>query len=348
MACRIRGEGSCYQRKDGSWVAQFKGKYRYAKDENTAKRKLFAMLSGAEESKPANITIATTLEEYLMASKSNLKPRTFRRYKQAIEADLKPAFAKQKLHQLTARTIEEVYARKLRDGLSPATIRLIHSVLSSAIKRAVRLQLITHSVCKDVQTPRIEREEVQVFDSTEVRALLSAAKCDRLEAFWILALTTGARVSELIGLQVSDYDTSEGTLDIRRSVYNGTVGTPKSKKSKRTIKLPAIARDALNRHLAGEHASIWMFPNSKGNTIGYTCFRRFHWIPLLKRAGVQYRNFHTCRHTVASNLLANPSLPIPAIAAYLGHDIDTLLKTYAHLLDNQMDAVAAALDETLG
>jgi integrase len=178
--------------------------------------------------------------------------------------------------------------------------------------------------------------------------LLSAAKCDRLEAFWILALTTGARVSELIGLQVSDYDASKCTLYIRRSVYNGAVGTTKSRKGKRQIKPPTIARDALNRHLAGEHASIWMFPNSKGNTIGYTCFRRFHWIPLLKRAGVQYRNFHTCRHTVASNLLANPSLPIPAIAAYLGHDIETLLKTYVHLLDNQVDAVAAALDETLG
>jgi hypothetical protein len=59
MARRKRGEGSVYKRKDGSWVAQFNGNYRYAKDEDTAKRKLYAMLSGAEESKPSNITVAT-------------------------------------------------------------------------------------------------------------------------------------------------------------------------------------------------------------------------------------------------------------------------------------------------
>ena len=62
---RKHGEGSIYQRKDGSWVAQFKGKYRYAKDEESAKRKLYAMLSGAEETKPANITVAAALDEYL-------------------------------------------------------------------------------------------------------------------------------------------------------------------------------------------------------------------------------------------------------------------------------------------
>jgi integrase len=164
VARRKRGEGSCYQRKDGSWVAQFKGKYRYAKDEDTAKRKLYAMLSGAEESKPSNIIVAATLDEYLQASKPNLKPRTFRRYEHAIDAHLRPAFGKQKLRKLTARDIEDVYATKLRDGLAPATIRLMHSVLSSACKRAVRLKLVEHNVCKDVQTPRIEREEVQVFD----------------------------------------------------------------------------------------------------------------------------------------------------------------------------------------
>jgi integrase len=347
MARRDSGTGSIYQRKDNSWVAQFNGIYRYAKSEQEAKRKLRQLLKQSDGIKPANISVATALDEYLQAARQNLKPRTFKRYEQAIAADLKPAFGKQKLHKLTARTIEDVYARKLQDGLSPATIRLIHSVLSSVIKRAVRLKLLQHNVCKDVLLPKIDRDEVEVFDPSEVHALLTAAKYDRLEAFWVLALTTGARVSELIGLQVQDYDPSNGTLDIRRSVYNGAVGTPKSKKGKRQIKLPAIAQDALNRHLAGERDSIWMFPNSRGNTIGYSCFRRYHWLPLLKRANVQYRNFHTCRHTVASNLLANPSLPIPAIATYLGHDIDTLLKTYAHMLDNQMDAVAAAMDAAL-
>lgn len=195
----------------------------------------------------------------------------------------------------------------------------------------VRLKQVQTNVCSDVQLSRVDREEVRVFDATEVRALLTVTSQDSMEALWILALTTGARVSELKGLQVQDYEPVTGTLDIRRSVYNGAVGTTKSKKGKRQIKLPAIARDSLDRHarVLNSTFSPWMFPNSKGNTIGYYCFRRYHWMPLLERAGVEYRSFHTCRHTVASNLLANPSLPIPAIAAYLGHDIQTLRSSSA-------------------
>ena len=67
-----------------------------------------------------------------------------------------------KLHQLDALKIEEIYARKLSDGASPSTIQLIHAVLSSAIKRGVRLKLVQHNVCKDAQKPRIETQDVEV------------------------------------------------------------------------------------------------------------------------------------------------------------------------------------------
>ena len=58
MECRGRGDGSVYQRKDGSWVAQFQGKYRYGQTEDAAKQKLYKMLTGAEESKPKNIPVS--------------------------------------------------------------------------------------------------------------------------------------------------------------------------------------------------------------------------------------------------------------------------------------------------
>jgi len=328
-------------------VAQYRGKYRYAKDEESAKQKLYEMLAGAEESKPANVTVEVVLEEYLNASMPNLKPRTVTRYRLAIDAHLIPAFGRMKLHKLTASDIERVYARKLGDGQSPASIRLMHTVLSSAIKREVRLQRVQTNVCSGVQLPRLDRDEVEVFQPSEVQALLTAASQDRLEALWVLALNTGARVSELVGLQVQDYDPAMGTLDICRSVHDGAVGTVKSKRSKRKITLPAIAREALDRHLTREHSSIWMFHNSQGKPFWYSFFRTYRWMPLLKRAGVPYRTFHVCRHTVASNLLSNPQLPIPAIAAYLGHDVQTLLRTYAHCLPDQMQDVAAAMDAKL-
>ena len=162
MGRRGRGDGSVYQRKDGSWVAQFQGKYRYGQTEDAAKQKLYKMLTGAEWSKAKNITLSKPLDEYITHASTNLNPRTVKRYHGTISVHLKPAIGRLKLHSLDALIIEGMYARKLSDGVSPSTIQLIHAVLSSAIKRAVRLKLVQHNVCKGVETQRIETKEVEV------------------------------------------------------------------------------------------------------------------------------------------------------------------------------------------
>lgn len=325
MGRRESGTGSVYQRKDGSWVGQYNGVYRYAKTEKEAKRKLRQLLQQADEIKPSNITVGTALDEYLQSVKQNLKPRTITRYQIAIETHLKPAFGRVKLHNLTAIEIERVYARKLEQSTSASTIHLINAVLSSSLKRAVRLKLVSHNICKDVQTPKIQREEVEIFSPSEVSCILAAAKYDRLGALFVLALTTGMREGELLGLQASAYDAANGTLGVRRSVYNGTVGTPKSKRSRRTInKLPEKARQALETHIEAAKPSTYIFATRTGRTFNTSHLICRFWRPLLERAGVEYKCFHTCRHFVASSLLAK-GLPITAVARFLGHDERTLL-----------------------
>jgi integrase len=267
MARRGRGEGSVYQRKDGSWVAQLNGTYRYARTEEAAKARLYKLLAGAEAARPENITVATHFDDYLKHVQTNLKPRTVKRYREAIEAHLKPAFGKQKLHTLDARKIEAMYIRKLEQGLSPASIHVLHAVLSASMKRAVRLKLIQHNPRQYVQKPRIEPDDdndgVMVFDPSEVQAILSAAKSDPLEALYVLVLSTGCRVGEVLALKRSDVELQAGTLRISRTVYNGVVGTPKSKRGRRTITLPKLAYDALERHIKlGTHADTdWLFPS---------------------------------------------------------------------------------------
>jgi integrase len=348
MSRRDPGTGSVYQRKDGSWVAQFDGKYRYAKTKQEAKKKLRHLLQQADEVKPSNITVGTVLADYLQSAKTNLKPRTVQRYQAIIENHLKPALGRVKLHTLTAIEIENVYAHKLDEGLSASTVQVIHAVLSAAIKRAVRLQLVQTNVCRDVQRPKIQRDEVEVFDPSEVAAILSAAKHHRLEAFWVLAMTTGMRHGEIVGLYVEDYVPGRGTLDIRRTVYNNVVGTLKSKRSRRTIKLPLLAQRALDAHLDAHRPSrAYIFTNGAGNPIRNNTFVTCLWRPFLQRVGVEYKNSHTCRHYVASTVLSK-GLPITAVARFLGHDERTLLSTYSHLMPDQMDTVAAAMDEALG
>ena len=348
MGRRGRGDGSVYQRKDGSWVAQFQGKYRYAQTEDAAKQKLYKMLTNTEESKPKTITVSKHLDEYIQHTSINLKPRTVKRYREAIEVHLKPALGKVALHQLDALKIEEMYARKLQQGVSPSTIQLINAVLSSAVKRAVRLKLVQHNPCKDVETPRIERAEVVPFTPEEVSALLTAASNDRLRCMWILSLTTGMRQGELVGLKAGNVNLRDGTLRVSRTVYNGQVGTPKSKRSKRTIKLPRLALDALTLHIEqGDYSDDdWLFPSNSGRAMWASSFVEHHWRPLTIRAGVKYKNFHTCRHYVASTLLSK-GLPITAVARYLGHDEITLLRTYSHIIGDMQEMVANTMDETL-
>jgi integrase len=347
MGRREKGTGSVYQRKDGSWVGQLDGTYRYAKSKQEAKRKLRTLLQQADDVKPSNITVGTALDDYLQSAIPNLKPRTVERYQQAIELHLKPALGKCKLDKLTALQIEGLYARNLGESLSATTVRLIHTVLSSAVKRAVRLKLVPTNVCRDVQAPKIERDEVEVFTPSEVSTMLSAASQDRLEALWTLALTTGARHGEILGLQTRDYDAAKGTLAIRRTVYNNVVSTPKSKNGRRTIKLPTLAQTALEAHMRANKPAGYIFTNGAGNPLRNNTFVTRLWRPFLARAGVEYKNFHTCRHYVASTLLGR-GLPISAVARFMGHDERTLLETYAHLMPDMMDAVAAAMDDALG
>jgi integrase len=347
MARRMKGAGSVYERKDGYWVAQYKGQYRYAKTEREAKKKLLELIKAGETRKPGSkTTVAAFMDRWITFAEQNLKPATVKRYREVIEIHIKPNLGSNKLHKLDAMTVQDMYASMQHGGLSPATVNLVHSVMSSACKRAVKWGVLHHNIIESVEAPRIVREEVEVFTPQEVRTLLSAAFGDRLQALYTLALSTGMRGGEILGLEWRFINLDAGTLDVRQTTtIKGQLGTPKSKNSVRTLQLPQIARDALRIH---SKSSRFVFPNRKGTDfIRYNSFVILHWRPLTQRAGIPYKNFHTCRHYVASSLLGK-GLPITAIARYLGHDEITLLRTYSHLIKGMEHLVPAAMDETLG
>jgi integrase len=159
---RVKGEGSVYQRKDGKWCAQLNGQYKYAKTEEAAKAKLYKMLAGVEESKPQNITVATLIDKWFDYQAPSLKPSTIKRYREAIQIYIKPNLSHHRLHTLTAFDVQSLYSRMLKQGLSATTVNLVHSVLSSAFKRAIKWKMAQHNVIKDVDAPRICRKEVDV------------------------------------------------------------------------------------------------------------------------------------------------------------------------------------------
>jgi integrase len=164
-----------------------------------------------------------------------------------------------------------------------------------------------------------------------------------------IALSTGMRGGEILALQKPDIDLARGTLQVHRTlILNGSsVGTPKSKNSRRTIQLPKVALDALAKHMRKNGEGIWVFPSESGTNLRYHNFIRFQWKPLVERAGVEYKSFHTNRHYVASELIGR-GIPISAVARYLGDDEITLLRTYSHMIKGMEHMAASAMDDALG
>ena len=197
------GEGSTpYKRKDGRWCARYtsqtvngaKRKAVYGKTRAEAAQKLAKALANQDKGlafDAGNLTVGEYLSCWLEDSvKDSVKAATYESYEKLSRVHLIPALGHQKLKMLTPPHLRGLYRSKLDNGLSPRTVQYIHAVLNRALKAALNDGLIPRNVCTAVDPPRVYREEIKPLDPEQVQALFDAAKGDRLEALYILAVTT--------------------------------------------------------------------------------------------------------------------------------------------------------------
>jgi integrase len=271
---------------------------------------------------------------------------------------------RRKLSKLSALDVQTLYRDRLDSGLSPSTVNKIHTVLHKALAQAVRWSLIPRNPTDAVKAPRPTPEEMHPLSAAESRTLLDAAKGDRLEALYVLALTTGMRRGELLGLKWSDVDLENATVSIRRTLTrtdNGkrvALGEPKTKKSRRTICLTPQAVEALRSHLERQLGQIeasgdlyddqgLVFTTEVGTPINPSNLRQRSLAPLLKKAGLSHIRFHDLRHTCATLLLSKGVHP-KFVQELLGHaTIAITLDTYSHVLPGMGDQTAAAMEDAL-
>jgi integrase len=188
--------------------------------------------------------------------------------------------------------------------------------------------------------------------------LLKAARGDRLEAMYVVALCTGLRRGEVLGLRWSDIDLDAGTLSVRRSLdVDGTFKTPKNRSSRRILKLTTRALGALGAHKIRQNEERlrkgdgWqnndlVFPNTLGKPMNAGNFYRREFQPLLETVGLAGEGFtfHSLRHTFATTLAAKGVHPSTA-QKMLGHsDIRMTLAIYTHATDDMQDAATSALE----
>jgi integrase len=220
---RGNGEGSVYRRKDGLWVGQYKvhtptgtkTKYIYSKTRKDAAAKLAKAIADRDSGVVfdcGSLTVGEYLDRWLDAVSGTVRARTWKRSEEMVRLHLVPALGTTRLDRVNALQLQSLYRSKLDSGLSTRTVRMIHTTLHKAIKQAVRWSLIPRNVTEAVDPPREQKSEIKPLDEGQVKRLLEAVRGDRLEALYVLAVTTGMRSGELLGLRWEDVDLETGTL----------------------------------------------------------------------------------------------------------------------------------------
>src|ERR671916_171942 len=132
--------------------------------------------------------------------------------------------AAEKLKKLAPDHVQALYQRKLDSGLAPGTVRQVHSVLSRALDQAVKWGTVPRNVCKATTPPRAHSEEIKPLDTEQARRLLEEARGGRLEALYVIAVTAGLRIGELLGLRWQDVDLESAMLRVRRTKSTAKTG----------------------------------------------------------------------------------------------------------------------------
>lgn len=371
---RGHGEGSIYKRKDGLWVGSLslgheQGRRRrktvYGRTRREVQEKLTRLRYQRHRGQPVTNDrhrLSDFLREWLDAVvRPSTRPRTLESYRNAVETHIIPALGHIRLNELSPAHIQQLLAEQTEKGLSPRTAEYTWQVLRRALRVAVEWGLVIRNVAESVKPPRPQRSEVTPLDLSEIRKLLKTAEEHRLSAAFNLALTTGVRRGEILGLRWEDLDLEGGRLRVTGALQRveGRLKrtAPKSDRSRRSIALPTSAATTLRRWKAIQAqerlaaGSEWadtgfVFTTDLGQPIDPRNFLR-QWHRLLDDTELPRRPLHNARHSAAS-LMLSEGVPLKVVQEVLGHStIRLTADLYGHLMPGDEERAAAAIDQAL-
>jgi integrase len=371
---RGNNEGSISRRKDGRWMGRYtvqtptgaKQCSVYGKTRAEVAEKLTAAMADRDKGlvfDDENMTVGEYLDSWLSGSmRGSVRESTHDSYEIAVRCHIKPALGRLKLKKLTSAHVANFYQDRLTAGFAPASVNKWHVVLHKALDQAVKWHMVPRNVCEAVKAPRPATGEMQTLSADETRRLLEAARGDRLEALYVLAVHTGMRQGELLGLKWSDVDLKAGTISVRRTLTkSGTsllLGEPKTKKSRRTVYLTEAATEALRDHLRRQMEEMerlgdlyedrgLVFTTKVGTLINPTNLRKRSFAPLLQRAKLPPVRFHDLRHTCATLLFSRGVHP-KYVQELFGHaNIAITLDRYSHVIPGMGAHTARAMEDAL-
>lgn len=292
--------------------------------------------------------------------KQDLKPKSFDRYYGIYKNYVNnTTLGKIKLCDLRTTHLQRHYNNLLNQGVTPTTIKQLNTNLKTCLGEAERQGYILKNWCKLVTLPKIEdNKEIKVLTKEEQTKFLAAIKGHELELLFIVALGTGLRLGELLGLKWCDIDFKNNELTVQRSIqrvpifegdkivkYEVIEQTPKTKNSSRTISVPVNIINKLKKYKKEQNQLIlyageaytnnnYVLCNKLGNIIDEKKPGR-NLKSILKKLDIEPMKFHALRHTYATRLF-EAGVPPKTVQHLMGHaDIQTTMNIYTHVMKGE-------------
>ena len=357
---RPNGDGSVYKRKDGYWVGAF-----YARTTSGARKRVVVYgktlaeardkLSQAQHQARAGIPVPDEswkvgpYLEYWLENivKRNRRPATYALYETIIRLYLVPGLGAKSLARLSVPTVQMFLNQRLEAGDSVRKVQVMRAVLSAALSRAVREDLITRNVARHIELPEWRRNTFRPWTAEEANRFIAASKADPLHSAFVLLIIYGLRRGEVLGLSWDDIDFDAGIIHVRQQIQRVRgelqLGPVKTHAGQRALPLLDLARQALaaqvNRQIAYQadmgsawHGSGLIFTTRTGRPVEPRNFAR-SFRRICDDHDIRVITVHHVRHTVAS-LLKDLHVPARDAQAILGHTrISTTLEIYTDTAD---------------
>lgn len=347
----------------GKWQRKWFSGFKTKKEAEKFLAEKVSEVAQGRYTEPSKELFADYLQTWLEDKKMQVRPSTWKTYDWIARCYVIPHLGKMELSKIKPAVLQKFYhqLQNRQEPLGARTVIQVHLLVKASLDRAVKWGLLPNNPANAVDAPRYRKKEMEVWSEDEVRRFLKVAEQHRLYGAFHLAVTSGMRMGEILGLRWTDIDFNKRTLSVSQALSKAEKGymmqEPKTKSGKRNIALSQSSMAILEQHKRKQAAeklragSMYqdnglVFASSVGTPIGARNFTRVYHT-LRKKADVTQINFHSIRHTHATLMLKQGVHP-KIVSERLGHaNISITLDTYSHVIPGLQQAAIDHFDDAL-
>ncbi|WP_434302627.1 tyrosine-type recombinase/integrase [Clostridium botulinum] len=320
-----------------------------------------------------NIVLGELMHSWLFEiMKNKLKASSFQRYEGLYRLYVKNSeLYGVKLDTLKSIQLQRYYNELNKSGKSSNVIKTLNKFLKTFFKYAIEEGYLLKNPCNNIVIPGINKankKDIEIFTNKEIDLLKKYLKGHRLEPLILLALGTGLRRGELLGLNWGNVDTKKGLIHVVETIKRVAIinedeskkwkiikQTPKSKSSIRSVPIPSNLIKLFDKQSKIKKAdklkcgnyyndTDYVFTTNTGLPINENNFSKSY-TSILKNAGIKHKKFHALRHTYATKLFER-NVPLKTVQELLGHsDISTTADIYTHVMPAQKTSATERLND---